>query len=351
MTTHKLLNPARIRRFSTWLLQTLCTMIVVISFSACSSKLEVGTVQGATSQAMQVLARHPVVVKPGEQVELKGLGFKNSLALALFDAGGIAVAQTLPVAVESATTARFTVPQTSKPGIYKLNASQDGQSQMLSLVFTADMLESAIFAGDAQHVCLGQKFYDLDGNVREGSKLCEAKASSTSTSTNSDPSVVPPECSRDGEVACLATNAYRAAATQDIDKKVIAGKTVAGVDGAVKLPTNCSQDGETGCLAVTNFPAVDKINKLTPGNIKSGVTIAEVSGAYPSAQYRLAGADSIMSDLPALTYTTGGASYEWFQSDGTRLSGSILVNAQVTPGATTQTLSAGLYPFGNRDWR
>ena len=214
---------------------------------------------------------------------------------------------------------------------------------MLSLVFTADMLESAIFAGDAQHVCLGQKFYDLDGNVREGSKLCEAKASSTSTSTNSDPSVVPPECSRDGEVACLATNASRAAATQDIDKKVIAGKTVAGVDGAVKLPTNCSQDGETGCLAVTNFPAVDKINKLTPGNIKSGVTIAEVSGAYPSAQYRLAGADSIMSDLPALTYTTGGASYEWFQSDGTRLSGSILVNAQVTPGATTQTLSAGLY--------
>lgn len=145
------------KRFNYCGLALVVGFFVVSSVVGCSSKLTVSTLKGAGFASMQVRARQPVVVKAGDQVELTGVGFQPNLVLSLLDASGVALAQSLPVTVESATTARFAVPQLAKPGIYQLNASQDGQSQTLSLVFTADMLEAAVFAGDAQNVCVGQK--------------------------------------------------------------------------------------------------------------------------------------------------------------------------------------------------
>jgi hypothetical protein len=76
--------------------------------------------------------------------------------------------------------------------------------------------------------------------------------------------------------------------------------------------------------------------------VKNSVTIAGVVGAYPSATYALTGADTT-TDLPALGSTTGGSSYEWFQSDGTRITGSITANQTVTPNTATQTFNTGVY--------
>lgn len=118
---------------------------------------------------------------------------------------------------------------------------------------------------------------------------------------------------------------------------------VGALDPGAGVPPCCNSDGATNCVAFSNYPAVDKINKLTPGNIKSGVTVASVVGAYPSTQYPLIGADSNTTDLPAFADTTGGASYEWFKSDGTRVTGSIQSDATMTPSAAQQTLTAGLY--------
>lgn len=121
-----------------------------------------------------------------------------------------------------------------------------------------------------------------------------------------------------------------------------AGVSLFGVTGNVApAPAACSSNSEVGCIANATYQAANLTN-LNAGNIKLGVTIAGVNGQYPSSAHRLAGADAT-TDLPAFSATTGGSAYEWFQADGTRVTGSIENNATLTPATTNQVANAGLY--------
>jgi hypothetical protein len=81
---------------------------------------------------------------------------------------------------------------------------------------------------------------------------------------------------------------------------------------------------------------------LVGGNIKNGVSIAGVTGAYPSAAFKLAG-DTVTADLPAFGGTVGGSTYEWFTADGTLISGTVMSDQNVTPSTAAQNFNGGLY--------
>ncbi|RZJ52058.1 MAG: hypothetical protein EOO45_32185, partial [Flavobacterium sp.] len=105
---------------------------------------------------------------------------------------------------------------------------------------------------------------------------------------------------------------------------------------------NCSGSLSSDCIASDNFPAVDKANVLLAANIKNGVVIAGVTGAYPSALYPLAGDDGTPS-LPLFTAAAGGGNYQWFAADGSRLMGSIETDLTVSSGVSDLVHNAGLY--------
>jgi hypothetical protein len=99
--------------------------------------------------------------------------------------------------------------------------------------------------------------------------------------------------------------------------------TLFGVAGtAVLKPSDCSANNVTGCVTTATYKSADLTN-LSAGNIKSSVTIAGVTGNYPSAASPLAGADTTadLSDVLATreSQLRSAANFEFFMSDGTRV--------------------------------
>ena len=162
-------------------------------------------------------------------------------------------------------------------------------------------------------------------------------------------------CTADNQTGCVATSTYKAANLASlVASNLRTGVIVAGVTGTLvpnaeshidcaansqvgcvttstyqsmnpaSIPvaeshTNCSSDGQTACVATSSFKAVS-MAALTSGVIKSGTSIAGVTGAYPSASYPLTGA-SVTADLDFATFTAkikASANFEWFGPDGTR---------------------------------
>lgn len=98
--------------------------------------------------------------------------------------------------------------------------------------------------------------------------------------------------------------------------------TIAGTPGTL---ADCAADAATGCIAVAGFPAA-RIGTgfLHESNIRAGVQIGGVTGAFPSATYTLTGASSGVSDITSGNFNsmiTGNSTFEWWGSDGQRHTG------------------------------
>jgi len=179
-----------------------------------------------------------------------------------------------------------------------------------------------------EKVLAGIEYSCADGTKRTGSFLSESLT----------------DCKADGETGCLTTSRFRAADGELAVPGVIkAGLTLAGVTGTLTFqgPGECTKDGEVGCVSTSLFAAVEK-SRLTPGVLKSGVNLAGVTGEYPSASFPLAGATST-ADLTSLAASTAAGSYEFFDSEGVRHTGSIADAGTVTPGTSSRTFSSSLY--------
>ncbi|RYZ52121.1 MAG: DUF1566 domain-containing protein, partial [Proteobacteria bacterium] len=188
---------------------------------------------------------------------------------------------------------------------------------------TNDLLTFAAATGGSTY-----EWFDSSGTLRGGT--IQADATTQSGSSNST----------------LNAGLYRTiTVTGDADlvaSNIKTGVNILGVAGSVTpTPAACSSDGQSACVAGGGFPAVDS-SILIPGNVKTGVTIAGVLGNYPSATSPLTGA-SATADLPAFSSTSGGTAYEWFDSTGSKLTGSIEVNAVTASGASNIVLNSGLY--------
>jgi Protein of unknown function (DUF1566) len=117
------------------------------------------------------------------------------------------------------------------------------------------------------------------------------------------------------------------------------------VNGATGTLLDCSVDGTIGCVATASFKAVDN-TKIIAANFKNGVTIAGVTGNYPSAISPLA-TNTVASDLTSFNASTSTGSYEFFDSEGTRFSAEVFDSGTISPSASTQNFNGvGLYkPF------
>jgi hypothetical protein len=171
----------------------------------------------------------------------------------------------------------------------------------------------------------------------------------------------PADCAADGGTDCVAVTGFVAADTTGLASKVLSGQTVAGVAGNVTLPAasavrtsatfgasgatsgtlaDCALDGATGCVATVGFPAAN-LTYLSPGNIKKTATIGGVTGDYPSATYPLPGASG--TDLPSLSASVAAGAYQFWQKDGTRVTGNVTDAGIITVGTANQTFSTSLY--------
>jgi hypothetical protein len=116
-----------------------------------------------------------------------------------------------------------------------------------------------------------------------------------------------------------------------------------GRGGNSVTPTlaDCASDGATGCVAVTGYKAANMTN-VTEATIRSGVTIAGVTGNFPSATHPLSDA-SATTDLSSLAASTSAGSYEWWSSNGTRYTGTISDAGTINPTTATQTFNTSVY--------
>lgn len=134
-------------------------------------------------------------------------------------------------------------------------------------------------------------------------------------------------CNGNGQTGCVSTPSHPSNNIVGLTPSNLrTGVTVADVVGAfnpsVESHTDCTARGQTGCIATASFPTIDSASSalLVSGNIRSGVTIAGVTGNYPSASSPLAGSSAV-ADLDNATFTAkvkSSASFEYFDSTGAR---------------------------------
>lgn len=269
----------------------------------------------------------PLVVQPGQQVTVTGKNFRPTMAVA---ATGLAAESQLSLTVKSETQATLVVPEGAAYGPVEYTLSQDGVTQAVTLFSNGGKTDYPIITAAVERICRGEKFYDGAGQLREGTKECAERNSSSAGL---------PDCTKDGEVDCRATAAQPSVTLAAIEpNKIVAGASVAGVVGTFSGSyDSCSADGAIGCLAVSDFPAVDK-NKLVAGNIKTSVTIAGVTGTYPSVATPLA-SNTAAADLTTFGSGTPVGAYEFFDSAGNVYSATVADNGPITPSTSTQTVS------------
>jgi hypothetical protein len=75
--------------------------------------------------------------------------------------------------------------------------------------------------------------------------------------------------------------------------------------------------------------------------VQFGATGSLLRGTYPSAGNLLTGSSG--TDLPSFSSTVAAGTYQFFKSDGTRVSGNITDAGTVTPSTSAQTFSTSLY--------
>jgi len=81
---------------------------------------------------------------------------------------------------------------------------------------------------------------------------------------------------------------------------------------------DCTSSGQVDCATTNQFKSFDYLN-LSEGNIKSGVTIAGITGRYPSASYGMDSCSFSVADLTSATFNSqikSSARFRYFGSDG-----------------------------------
>ncbi len=288
------------------------------AYANCSANGEVGCVTDSTYKAADLSNLLAANVKNG--VTIAGVaGTYPSLATPLAGATGTSDLTSMAANAPAGNYEFFDSTGTRYTGsISDAGTVTPGTSNQ---TFSTSLYRGFTVAGDADLVA---------ANITAGTQIFGVTGTTTPT---------PADCNADNQTGCVTTATYKSADTGAfIASDLKSGKTVAGVAGSL---ANCLADGAQGCVTTPTYKSANMTN-VTAANIKSGVTIAGQLGDYPSATNRLAGADGT-TDLPTFASTTGGTTYEWFQSDGTRLTAAVQANQTVTPSASNQTLNSGLY--------
>jgi hypothetical protein len=338
------------------LIGVLAFMMTLTNFG-CESQIEVEKIDAVKTSASATMLK-PITAMPGDVVTIAGSGFKSNRQknfVKITNPSGDEV--TAPATVTSDTEATFVMPEGVGLGLTAVVLESNGKLLAGSMPFVANLPGNAldIFIGDAAEICSTKQYIDRNGDTQTGAKNCSGTGGTTPSCTadgvvgcvttasfkSADMTNVtagniksgvtiagqagtvtpaPANCSADGGTGCVATSTFAAALTTALAPKIVTGNTVAGIAGSAvaESHSNCSTDGATGCVTTASFKSANMTNAVA-GNIKSGVTIAGVTGQYPSATYTLP--DSSGTDLTTATFNAqikSSATFQYFDSAGAR---------------------------------
>lgn len=161
----------------------------------------------------------------------------------------------------------FTAPNQGSLGLLALNVEQEGSSSSVSLVFQGDG-STLVSSFSPSQVCNDITYFDLNGKSQQGTRNCSG--------------IPPTPCSTDGDVNCMANESFKAAdMTHVVAGNIKSGATIAGVSGnaIVEAHDDCSGDGQFDCIATTQYPSVDTTT-YSAWDIRQGITIGGTSGSF-----------------------------------------------------------------------
>lgn len=125
--------------------------------------------------------------------------------------------------------------------------------------------------------------------------------------------------------------------TQLAAEHILNAQQIFGVAGTLApSPAACSGDNVVGCVATTGFPAIEKA-ALSADNLRTGITIAGVTGRYPSAAAPLAGKNAV-ADMIFPSSLSGSQPFVFFDSAGTAHTVAAAVDLQPSQVLAGKTL-------------
>jgi hypothetical protein len=234
---YKRLRPSQWHRF------IYCVMFLTLLPALMSCEMAQNKIQAsrAGSEVTSISKITPIAAKPNEVVSLTGSNFyeAKNLKVSLGLANGERA--TVPLAITNTTTASFTMPDGVGLGVTDVTLTQ-GSSQVevarFNLIVDQADNQLPIWIGDASEICNTRDYIDRNGETKTGTKDCAS-------------GVTPPACSENGSIGCVTTETYKAADLTNLSASNIkSGVTIAGVTGTVtQSPGDCWASGQQGCVA------------------------------------------------------------------------------------------------------
>ncbi len=249
----------------------------------------------------------PAVVTSGDELAVYGSEFSDTLKLTI---GGREVQD---YQLLSAKELRVKVPEfdSSQKIVLQLRTAKK-QARFHFLYLGAGQVYRG--AASASEICEGETFFDKDDNPKLGTKSCPGTAESGSTETSSNGTYA--ACSGPNQLGCLANSTFK---TMDLSSaSAMTDLTAANFESSLATGNTFEFWDSTGVrhqVAGSSF--------LVAANIKAGVHLLGVTGAYPSANYPLPSASAV-ADLDGPTFHAkikASAAFEYWTSDGTYQTG------------------------------
>jgi hypothetical protein len=230
-----------------------------------------------------ITQREPFVVSAGERITLTGTGFRPAMTVVL---GG---AKVLGLKIANEESAAFFAPIQPRFGFVDLTANQDGIEQTVTLLYRGVKTDLPIITLIEPEVCSEYQYYDGNGDLKTGTRACEAAAATNLTDSYLGPlrTTIPgPICWHDGQTECMTTKRYKAA---DTDSSTISsfdireGRVIAGIRGGRKLCKNQSQmpaldeppfQAKNGTDELSTIDGYENAAKLAPSALAVGEDIS-----------------------------------------------------------------------------
>ena len=200
----------------------------------CNAEINTKTITvDCTDHCPTITGIIPKAAKPGERVQLIGTNFQNDMRVM------VAGKMVKPDFIDP-SHGSFIVPD-GKPGELEIKARfQDGDTPASPMYRLASDLP--LFTADASVMCQGEKFYDKNGDIKEGTKNCASDLKDLKAESLMQGAKVGgvegslANCTADGEENCVVGSGFKAVNTSGLAEKVGAGKSVAGIKGTLVVP-------------------------------------------------------------------------------------------------------------------
>ncbi|HYX35930.1 MAG TPA: hypothetical protein VE954_22750 [Oligoflexus sp.] len=251
-----------------------------------------------------VASLNPIIARQGDIVSITGTNFRTGIKLAYIGR------EMTKVTIKSDTLLTVVMDDAPRRGVGKLALTQDGVERSLNLAYAGTSSDFPLMTAAVSDVCAGQRFYDANGDLLEGTKNCSGVSGI-------------PVCTGDGQINCATSASYPAALLSGLAAKVVSGQTVAGITGtaAAESHTNCVADGALGCLTTPAYPAAAATG--LPSKVRAGATVAGIAGNVA---------------LPAKTHVYSGVAYG--------VGGNALIGQLILPSPSLVAASFGAYGIG-----